>query len=62
MKTHCLRWLAADCSAAPPLRAPAQAQLSIEITGAGANRLPVAIADFSGERGIAQALTSVVRG
>ncbi|MDP2810227.1 MAG: Tol-Pal system beta propeller repeat protein TolB [Rhodocyclaceae bacterium] len=37
------------------------AQLSIEITGAGANRIPVAIADFPGERIISQALTSVVR-
>jgi TolB protein len=37
------------------------AQLSIEITGAGANRIPLAIADFGGERIIAQALTSVVR-
>jgi TolB protein len=33
----------------------------VEITGAGANRLPVAIADFTGERIVAQALTSVVR-
>jgi TolB protein len=40
---------------------PAHAQLNIEITGAGANRLPVAISDFVGERIIAQALTSVVR-
>ena len=39
----------------------AHAQLSIEITGAGANRLPIAIADFAGERVISQALTSVVR-
>jgi TolB protein len=39
----------------------AQAQLSIEITGAGANRLPVAIPDFNGERIVSQALTSVVR-
>ena len=39
----------------------AYAQLSIEITGAGANRLPVAIADFTGERIVSQALTSVVR-
>lgn len=38
------------------------AQLSIEITGAGANRIPIAIADFAGERIISQALTSVVRG
>lgn len=39
----------------------AQAQLSVEITGAGANRLPVAIADFAGERIVSQAITSVVR-
>jgi TolB protein len=40
----------------------ALAQLSIEITGAGANRIPVAVADFAGERVISQALVSVVRG
>ncbi|PKO84782.1 MAG: Tol-Pal system beta propeller repeat protein TolB [Betaproteobacteria bacterium HGW-Betaproteobacteria-11] len=39
----------------------AHAQLSIEITGAGANRLPLAVADFAGERIVAQALTSVIR-
>jgi TolB protein len=37
------------------------AQLSIEITGAGAQRMPVAIADFAGERVVSQALTSVIR-
>lgn len=37
------------------------AQLTVEITGAGANRLPVAIADFAGERIVTQALASVVR-
>lgn len=41
--------------------ATAQAQLSIEITGAGANRLPIAVADFAGERLVSQALTSVLR-
>ncbi len=40
---------------------PAWAQLSIEITGAGANRIPVSIADFAGERIVSQALSSVVR-
>jgi TolB protein len=35
-----LAWLAAFC---------AHAQLSIEITGAGANRIPIAIAPFAGE-------------
>ena len=39
----------------------ARAQLAIEITGAGANRLPIAIAEFGGERIISHAITSVVR-
>ncbi len=39
----------------------AQAQLSIEITGAGANRIPVAIADFSGDATAARIVTSTVR-
>ncbi len=43
------------------LSVAARAQLTVEITGAGANRLPVAIADFTGERIVAQALASVVR-
>jgi TolB protein len=50
--------VAAGLAVAPLL---AHAQLTVEITGAGANRLPVAIADFAGERIVAQALTSVVR-
>ena len=44
------------------LAGAASAQLSIEITGAGANRIPVAIADFAGDAGLARALTSVIRG
>ncbi len=39
----------------------AKAQLNIEITGAGANRIPVAIANFLGEGSGAQALTPVIR-
>ncbi|MBI4984264.1 MAG: Tol-Pal system protein TolB [Rhodocyclales bacterium] len=39
----------------------AHAQLAIEITGAGANRIPVAVTDFGGERIVSQALASVVR-
>ena len=39
----------------------ASAQLSIEITGAGANRIPIVIADFAGEPGIARAVATVVR-
>jgi TolB protein len=39
-----------------------QAQLSIEITGAGANQIPISVADFGGERSIGQGLTSIIRG
>ncbi|MRR51910.1 MAG: Tol-Pal system protein TolB [Rhodocyclaceae bacterium] len=41
--------------------AASQAQLSIEIVGAGADRIPVAVPDFTGERIISQALSTVVR-
>ncbi|HEX6736103.1 MAG TPA: Tol-Pal system beta propeller repeat protein TolB [Azonexus sp.] len=37
------------------------AQLSIEITGAGANRIPVAIADFAGDGAAARVITATVR-
>jgi TolB protein len=39
----------------------ATAQLSIEITGAGAQRIPVAIVPFAGEGALAQGVSSVVR-
>lgn len=39
-----------------------QAQLSIEITGAGAHQMPIAVADFSGDRLIGEGLTSIIRG
>ncbi|MFZ2852832.1 MAG: Tol-Pal system beta propeller repeat protein TolB [Rhodocyclaceae bacterium] len=50
------------CAALVLLQSPARAELTIEITGAGANRIPLAIADFGGEVGVSRALTSVVRG
>ena len=37
------------------------AQLSIEITGAGANRIPVSIANFAGDAAAAQVVTATVR-
>ena len=40
---------------------PVHAELSIEITGAGANQIPVAIADFGGEASVSRTITSVVR-
>ncbi len=39
----------------------AQSQLSIEITGAGANRIPVAIADFNGDPTASRIVTATVR-
>jgi TolB protein len=37
------------------------AQLSIEITGAGAKQLPIAVADFAGDPALSQALVGVLR-
>lgn len=54
------RQLAVLCAAA--LSLSAHAQLTIEVTGAGANRIPVTIADFGGEAGAARAITTVIRG
>ncbi len=39
----------------------AQAQLSIEITGAGANRIPVTIADFAGDATLSRIVAGTVR-
>ena len=39
----------------------ARAQLSIEITGAGANRIPIAIVPFPGEAALPPGITSIVR-
>jgi len=54
------RWLAALCWALL-VSPPAHAQLSIEITGAGTNRIPVAVAPFAGEAALGEALSAVVR-
>ena len=39
----------------------AAAQLTIEITGAGAQRIPIAIAPFAGEGALTQAISTIVR-
>ncbi len=49
-------------SALSLLQTPSHAELTIEITGAGANRIPLAIADFGGDQGTSRTLTSVIRG
>src|SRR5262245_44351388 len=41
--------------------ASASAQLSIEITGAGAQRIPVAIVPFAGENTLPPPLSSIIR-
>ena len=49
-------------SALALFQSSSHAELTIDITGAGANRFPLAIADFGGEAGVSRALTAVVRG
>jgi TolB protein len=39
----------------------AHAQLSIEITGAGAQRIPIAIAPFAGENALPPGVSTIVR-
>ena len=39
----------------------ASAQLYVEVIGAGANRIPIAVTNFDGDRVLTQSLTSVVR-
>ena len=41
--------------------ASAHAQLAIEITGAGAQRIPIALAPFAGENALAPGISSIVR-
>src|SRR5580765_5076108 len=41
--------------------ASAGAQLSIEVTGAGSTRIPIAIAPFAGEGALAQGISAIVR-
>jgi len=41
--------------------AGAHAQLSIEVTGAGAKRIPIAIVPFAGEGGVSPAVSAIVR-
>lgn len=58
--TDFLRFLLAAVLCAASLAA--RAQLTIEITGAGANRYPVAIANFENEGALPRSVTEVVRG
>src|SRR5258708_13601950 len=42
------------------LAGPAQAQLTIEIIGGGANQIPVAVLPFAGESALPQSITEIV--
>ncbi len=55
------RWFLFVAFAAAAFAPAAWAQLSIEITGGGANRLPIAIAPFTGEGAIPPGITAIVR-
>ncbi len=55
------RWVIFLAVAAAAFAPAASAQLSIEITGGGANRLPIAIVAFAGEGAVPPGITSIVR-
>src|SRR2546428_11612514 len=42
------------------LAGPAQAQLTIEIIGGGANQIPIAVLPFAGESALPQSITEIV--
>ena len=55
-----LRWFFVLCTFAA-LAPAARAQLHIEITGATAQRTPVAVVPFAGETALQDGITSIVR-
>jgi TolB protein len=54
-------WSGVLCAALAALAPGASAQLSIEITGAGAKRMPVAVVPFAGEAALPPGLSSIIR-
>jgi TolB protein len=55
------RWFFFLAIAAAAFAPAVSAQLSIEITGGGANRLPIAIVPFAGEGAVPPGITAIVR-
>jgi len=56
-----LRAAVASCAfLALLISVPARAQLTIEITGAGGNQIPIAIVPFAGEGALTPALSEVI--
>ena len=55
------RWFHLFSFAAAVFASAASAQLSIEITGGGANRVPIAIVPFAGEGALQPGIVSIVR-
>ena len=56
-----VRWLSRIAILLVCVAPLARAQLSIEITGAGANRLPIAIVPFVGESALPPGISTIVR-
>jgi len=61
MRSLLKRWFFLLVLASAAFGPTASAQLSIEITGGGANRLPIAIVQFAGEGAIPPGISSIVR-
>ncbi|MGQ0652038.1 MAG: Tol-Pal system beta propeller repeat protein TolB [Betaproteobacteria bacterium] len=55
------RWIVLVCLTLLGFAPAARAQLSIEITGAGAQRIPIAVAPFAGEGALSGGISAVVR-
>ncbi len=61
MRSMLLRWLLLPVLLTGFALSGAHAQLSIEITGGGANRIPIALVPFAGEAALPAPLSAVVR-
>lgn len=61
MRIRLLRWLLLPLLLIGFTISGVRAQLSIEITGGGANRIPIALVPFAGEAALPAALSAIVR-
>ncbi len=61
MRSMLLRWLLFPVLLTGFALSGARAQLSIEITGGGANRIPIALVPFAGEAALPAPLSAIVR-
>jgi TolB protein len=61
MRSKFLRWLLLSALLTGLTLSGARAQLSIEITGGGASRIPIALVPFAGEAALPASLSGIVR-